>query len=695
MNMNKLSKMIGIATAFGIIGTVAVMGGGASSANSVSVSTSSADSASARETGELKDTVNVCEYPNGFLEAESAMESSDQHIYGIGSVSKMYATVAVMQLVEDGKVELDGPVTDYIPDFRMADERYKDITVRMLMDHTSGIMGSTQTNGFLYLDNNTANHDELLDNLSKQRLKSDPGEYACYCNDGFNLLEIIVEEVTGMSFTDYTQKNIVAKTGGESTGTAENLFGNENLVSPVTADNKEYDQFYCMGYGAGGVFSTSSDVANFGAAFFNGDSSILSESSKEMMAKRWSADEFKDDNGLGWDFVDLPGYEEAGVKVMGKGGDVIYDHAMLLVAPDEEISVSVTSNGGNSALNALFASELLKEALKEEGIEVDDPEMRDFETLADIPEEYLKYEGWYSYKTEAVGGILKVTFPDRKYMHIEELGINASTSSDYVLSTEGNFVEAEINGETESEIKEIKLVSNPKVLKYIDSANGQTYITVEKVDIYPEFGSKVEKNYYAERLMENPVSNEVLSSWERFNGKDIYVTGDIYSSYIYDAGIMKLYMREDLPGYVLGVKSIGTALFKIQDAENAVAFNTLPDSSSRDMFDIHIETNGDRVTVTSSDGLSFITEEDVAVYDGDIKSIELKSKEANWFKISDNMANKTITVERPENSAVYVFNKYDEVVYNSHFVGAANDIPLPKDGKVLFVGETGGTINIY
>lgn len=684
MKMNGLSKIIGIATAVGIVGAAAVMGSGVASANS----------ASAREAGDLEDTVNVCEYPNGFLEAESAMESSEQRIYGIGSVSKMYATVAVMQLAEEGKVELDGLVMDYIPDFRMADERYKNITVRMLMDHTSGIMGSTHTNGMLYLDNNTASHDELLDNLAKQRLKADPGEYACYCNDGFCLLEIIVEEVTDMSFTDYIEKNIVANTGGTSTGTAENLFGNESLVLPVTEDNKEYEQFYCMEYGGGGMFSTSSDVANFGAAFFKGDNSLLSETSKEMMATRWTTDEFKDDNGLGWDFTELPGYEDAGVKVMGKGGDVIYEHAMLLVAPDEQISVAVISNGGNSALNAMLASELLKEALKEEGIEVNDPEMRNFEMVSDIPEEYLKYEGWYSYRTEASGGVLKVTFPDKKYMHVEEVGINASSSADYILSTEGNFVEAEIDGETEGEIKEIKTASNPKVLAFEDSDNGQTYITVEKVDIYPELGSKTDKDYYAERLMENPVSDEVLSSWERFNGKAIYATGDIYSSYVYDCGVMKLYMREDLPGYVLGVKSIGAALFKIQDAENAVAFNTLPDSSNRDMLDIHIETVGDGITVTSCDGLSFITEEDVAAFDGSIKSIELKSREANWFKISDNMANTTITVERPENSAIYVFNKYDEVVYTSHFVGASNDIPLPKDGKILFVGETGGVINI-
>ena len=58
------------------------------------------------------------------------------------------------------------------------------------------------------------------------------------------------------------------------------------------------------------------------------------------------------------------------------------------------------------------------------------------------------------------------------------------------------------------------------------------------------------------------------------------------------------------------------------------------------------------------------------------------------------MAGSTITVERPENSAVYTFNKFGEVVYTSHFVGASNDIPLPKDGKILFVGETGSVVNI-
>ena len=70
--------------------------------------------------------------------------ADDDLVYCIASVSKMYSTAAVMQLVDAGKVKLDGYVTEYLPDFKMADERYKDITVRMLMNHTSGIMGTTQ-----------------------------------------------------------------------------------------------------------------------------------------------------------------------------------------------------------------------------------------------------------------------------------------------------------------------------------------------------------------------------------------------------------------------------------------------------------------------------------------------------------------------------------------------------------------------
>ena len=78
-------------------------------------------------------------------------EQTSEYSLNIGSVSKMYVTTAVMQPADQGKVDIDAPVTDYIPEFKLADTRYKDITVRMLMNHTSGLMG-TVYGGMMMLD---------------------------------------------------------------------------------------------------------------------------------------------------------------------------------------------------------------------------------------------------------------------------------------------------------------------------------------------------------------------------------------------------------------------------------------------------------------------------------------------------------------------------------------------------------------
>ena len=131
-------------------------------------------------------------------------------LYGIGSVSKIYTTVAVMQLAEDGKVSLDAPMTQYLPDFKMADERYKDITVRMLLNHSSGILGTGLSDAMLFGEASTRAHDTLLEKLSTQRLAADPGAFSVYCNDGFSLAELVVEAITDMDFMDYVDEHILA-----------------------------------------------------------------------------------------------------------------------------------------------------------------------------------------------------------------------------------------------------------------------------------------------------------------------------------------------------------------------------------------------------------------------------------------------------------------------------------------------------
>ena len=142
---------------------------------------------------------------------------TDDILYGVGSVSKTYTAAAVLKLVDEGKVELDAPVTAYLPDFTMADGRYTDITVRMLLNHSSGLPGSTIANGFLLNDPDTLAADTLLEELSSQTLKADPGAFSVYCNDGFTLAELVVEAVSGMDFDDYVRQAILEPAGLEDT----------------------------------------------------------------------------------------------------------------------------------------------------------------------------------------------------------------------------------------------------------------------------------------------------------------------------------------------------------------------------------------------------------------------------------------------------------------------------------------------
>ena len=127
-------------------------------------------------------------------------------IYGIGSTSKMMLTAAVMKLVDEGKIDLDVPVVNYMPDFKMKDNRYKQITPRMLLNHSSGLLGTSISNATLYGDNDTYSHDTFLEQLANQNLKADPGAYSVYSNDGFTLAEILVERVSGIGlYCIYTQ----------------------------------------------------------------------------------------------------------------------------------------------------------------------------------------------------------------------------------------------------------------------------------------------------------------------------------------------------------------------------------------------------------------------------------------------------------------------------------------------------------
>ena len=136
------------------------------------------------------------------------IESSGADTAPIGSVSKTYTAAMIMLLAEEGRLSLDEALYQYLPQFTMRDKRYRDITLRMLLNHTAGLYGSTLKNTMLYGEDSRWNHDHFLSMLSEQTLKHAPGAMASYSNDGYTLLELVIEAVTGKSYADCLKERV-------------------------------------------------------------------------------------------------------------------------------------------------------------------------------------------------------------------------------------------------------------------------------------------------------------------------------------------------------------------------------------------------------------------------------------------------------------------------------------------------------
>ncbi|MGB4337594.1 MAG: serine hydrolase domain-containing protein, partial [Bacillota bacterium] len=211
--------------------------------------------------------------------------------YGIASVGKVVTAVAVMQLVDAGKISLDAPVARYVPDFTMQSPQYKQITVRMLLNHSSGLMGSTFRSAFLYNDPDPAAHDTLLAGLASQRLKAAPGEFSVYCNDGFALAELLVERVSGESFTDFVKASFTDPLGMTNTATPESNFDRSRLARTYVdvAGGTEVIDALSGVIGSGGIYSTAEDLCKFAGIFMDDPGyaparGVLSTESRAAMA---------------------------------------------------------------------------------------------------------------------------------------------------------------------------------------------------------------------------------------------------------------------------------------------------------------------------------------------------------------------------------------------------------------------------
>ncbi|WP_136607690.1 serine hydrolase domain-containing protein [Paenibacillus dokdonensis] len=597
-------------------------------------------------------------------------------MYGIGSTSKMFTAAAVMKLADEEKINLDAPLVQYIPEFKMKDERYKQITPRMLLNHSSGIQGSSLNNAFLFEDSDPYAHDTLLEQLSKQSLKADPGAFSVYCNDGFTLAEILVEHVSGMKFTAFVHQHFTEPLGMNDTKTSQDMVDTAKtagLYYPTIPQQLPNETVNVIG--TGGIYSTAEDMARFSQIFTGQKPGILSAKAVEAMGQPeykkglWPKDADNSfDYGLGWDSVRLYPFNDYDIQAVVKGGDTILYHASLIVLPEQNMAAAVVSSGGSSSTNQLLATQILLEALKEKGAIKDIKPDKSFgkPVAASLPEDMKKHAGYYG----STGQLVKVDLKDGT-MSVTVPSVPEYPAEKYVYTADGTFVDE----------------TGTAKLSFVTESNGLTYLWVRQYSTVPELGQVAMSHYLAQKLDSNPLTEDAEDAWTKREGKTYYPVNEKYTSVMYlMKPTLEMKRSKDFQGYVNDKEITGP--------DTAVSSLQIPGMDGRDTAGYSFYQK-DGAEYLETAGSLFVSEDLVKpLYHGKQSTVTVKDDGyARWFTVPAAAADKTMTVKLPVEGGFAVYDAAGKYVNMSEASGS-NQVVLPKDGTIVFAGDAGSSFSI-
>jgi CubicO group peptidase (beta-lactamase class C family) len=222
----------------------------------------------------------------GLADVESNIPNTPETKFMIGSITKQFTAVLIMQLIERGSLGFDDTISDFLPSFPkdIGDK----ITVEMLLGHTSGLPLPEGIEKYYYASQNSEFLDEFIKQLSEEGLRFEPGEGYGYSNAGYHILGAIVEEVTGLTYEEVLNEQILKPLGMSSTGCERKGLVLANRAHSYIRLPDQYVTWNEMfsfnpaviGFGAGSMYSTVEDLFKFSKALST--NKLLSE---EYMAK--------------------------------------------------------------------------------------------------------------------------------------------------------------------------------------------------------------------------------------------------------------------------------------------------------------------------------------------------------------------------------------------------------------------------
>ena len=293
----------------------------------------------------------------GVVNLRTGIGVTPDALFMIQSITKVWTATLVMQLVDEGRIELDAGVREYLPHFRTGDERAGgQITVRHLLTHTGGFEGDIWAG-------TTAGDDALQrfveDLVARAPQHSRPGEMYSYCNAGFGVLGRIVEVMRNMSYAGALRRYLAVPLGieelafsanealGFRTAIGHDRMGPEASMEPL----KSWAVMPPSNPAAGNQLAMSARALIAFAQMHLSDGEapdgtrVLSAASSWAMRQRYldhpAAIGAASGSGLGWMLPARPGLVE-------HGGDTIGVAALLRMAPERGVAIAMLTNGGHA-----------------------------------------------------------------------------------------------------------------------------------------------------------------------------------------------------------------------------------------------------------------------------------------------------------------------------------------------------------
>jgi CubicO group peptidase (beta-lactamase class C family) len=173
---------------------------------------------------------------HGLAQRGTSRKITSSTVFHLASVTKTFTGIAVMQLVERGAFSLDDPISKHLPAFKLEDSRYRDITIRRLLNHSSGLPHAETYNW----DKPQTGDSALVNyvrSISSLRLLFDPGDRWSYSDVGYEILGALVAKASRMSFEEYVDRNILRPAGMNNSTLLLTPVREANLAAPHTPDS--------------------------------------------------------------------------------------------------------------------------------------------------------------------------------------------------------------------------------------------------------------------------------------------------------------------------------------------------------------------------------------------------------------------------------------------------------------------------